>query len=154
MNDVRQAPRSVLVVEDDQDDLDLTLLALHPTIPPDLIDVARDGAEALEYLFRTGRYANRQPDHDPALIMLDLRMPVLDGLEVLKNVKVDPRLRTIPVVMLTASSNDNDILNSFKLGITGYIIKGADFSRFAATVNTTVTATLALHHPGTPAPSD
>lgn len=136
--------RRVLVVEDNQDDLDLTLLALNPTIPPDLVHIARDGAEALEYLFRTGRYANRQPDRDPALIMLDLRMPNVDGLEVLKNLKVDPRLSTIPVVMLTASTNDNDILNSFKLGIAGYIIKGADFSRFAATVNATVTATLAL----------
>jgi two-component system response regulator len=135
---VTARPFPVLVVDDNADDRDLTLSALRGAIADDSVHIARDGAEALEYLFRTGRYAARRPDDDPRLVLLDLRMPVLDGLEVLKRMRADERLRPVPVLMLTASTNDNDILNSFKLGIAGYLVKGTDFAAFSRTVQAAV----------------
>jgi two-component system response regulator len=122
-------PIEILLVEDNPNDVDLTLHAFRKNNLSNAIQVVRDGAEALDYLFCTGAYAARDPD-PPRVILLDLKLPKIDGLEVLRRIKSDPRTRMIPVVALTSSHDDRDILESYSLGVNSYIVKPVDFAQF------------------------
>jgi CheY-like chemotaxis protein len=126
------AIRPILLAEDNANDVELTLAALrgHVANP---IEVVRDGAEALDFLFRRGAHASR-PDEPPCVILLDLKMPKVDGLEVLRTVKGDPALRTIPVVVLTSSAEESDLVRSYELGVNAYVVKPVAFSEFMGAV--------------------
>lgn len=124
----------ILLVEDNQDDLDLTLLALRKARLANHIQPLRDGAEALDFLFCRGAFSGRVNSAMPKFILLDLKLPKVDGLEVLRAIKADPRTRLIPVVMLTSSQEQCDILESYKLGVNSYIVKPVDFAQFSAAV--------------------
>jgi len=123
----------ILLAEDSAQDVELTLEALAEHNISNFVDVARDGAEALDYLFRRGAHAGRQSGN-PVLILLDLKMPRVDGLEVLRAVKADPRLRTIPVVVLTSSREEQDVVRSYELGVNAYVVKPVQFDKFVAAV--------------------
>src|SRR5688572_18164435 len=112
-----------LLVEDNPNDLELTLHALKKHSIASRIHTARDGAEALDFIFGEGDYAGRSLDQGPQVILLDLKLPLVDGLEVLEKVKSDPRTRSIPVVMLTSSREERDIVESYELGVNSYIVK-------------------------------
>ena len=123
----------ILLVEDSAADAEMTLRTLKKRgIANDIVWV-RDGVEALEYLFCEGEYAKRDPG-DPRLVMLDIKMPRMDGLEVLRQLKVDPRTRNIPVVMMTSSREEFDLLASYTLGVNSYVVKPVDFDAFASTI--------------------
>lgn len=124
----------ILVVEDSADDLDMTLRALTKARVANRVQVARDGVEALDFLFCTGAHADRDIDRPPRVVLLDLKLPRVDGFEVLRRVKADPRTRRIPVVALTSSFEQRDIVESYHLGVNSYIVKPVDFERFAAAV--------------------
>jgi CheY-like chemotaxis protein len=123
----------ILLVEDNPQDLELTLHALKKATADGTIAVARDGAEALDFIFCTGPYAGRAID-GLKVILLDLKLPKVDGLEVLKRIKGDPRTRMIPVVVLTSSKEQNDIIESYDLGVNSYIVKPVNFERFVEAV--------------------
>lgn len=125
----------ILLVEDNPDDVELTLLAFSQSRISNRIDVARDGEEALEYLFRTGRFADRDPT-PPALVLLDLKLPKVDGLEVLEALRRDARTRRLPVVILTSSREDVDLAGSYDLGANSYVQKPVDFQQFTDTIRT------------------
>jgi two-component system response regulator len=129
-----EASVEILMVEDNLYDEELTLHALRNHNLANHIEVVRDGAEAIEYIFCTGAYAHRDIDDMPKLILLDLKLPKVDGLEVLRRIKSDPRTRTIPVVMLTSSSQERDIIDSYQLGVNSYIVKPVDFEQFSKAV--------------------
>ena len=120
----------ILLVEDNPDDEELTLLALKESNILNPIVVARDGAEALDYLFATGKYADRDASLHPQLILLDLKLPKLGGLEVLKRLRADPRTRLLRVVVLSTSREDQDVVESYSLGANSYIRKPVDFDEF------------------------
>ena len=120
----------ILLVEDNPDDEELTIHALKKVNLVNRIDVVRDGAEALEYVFCTGAYSARAIENGPRLILLDLKLPKVDGLEVLEQIKSDPRTRMIPVVVLTSSREERDIVESYQLGVNSYIVKPVDFEQF------------------------
>ena len=120
----------ILVVEDNPLDLEMTLRGLRKANIVNRIHVARDGAEALEYLFCEGAYAGRRIDDAPRFVLLDLKLPKVDGLEVLARMKADPRTRAIPVVMLTSSKEQRDLVESYQLGVNSYIVKPVDFENF------------------------
>lgn len=124
----------ILLVEDNPDDVELTLRALRKHNLANNVQVVRDGAEALEFIFGTGAYAGRDINHKPRVIFLDLKLPKVDGLEVLRKVKSDERTKTIPVVVLTSSHEERDVVESYKLGINSYITKPVDFDKFVLTV--------------------
>ncbi|MCS7083178.1 MAG: response regulator [Bacteroidetes bacterium] len=126
--------RALLLVEDNPDDVALTLRAFrrHRILNP--IIVLRDGEEALEYLFRTGRYADRRPEPPPLVILLDLKLPRLDGIEVLRRIRANEHTRLQPVVMLTSSTEERDLIESYQLGVNSYIRKPVDFEAFAEAV--------------------
>lgn len=124
----------ILLVEDNPDDEELTLMALQESQIVNEVVVTRDGAEALDYLFATGRYTDRDPAHLPALVLLDLKLPKLSGLEVLQRMRGDPRTRLLPVVVLTSSSEEEDIIASYDLGANSYVRKPVEFHRFADAV--------------------
>lgn len=131
MSDIVQ----ILLVEDNPNDVELTLRALKKSHRlTNNIEVARDGAEALDFLFCTGAYAQRDPEDGPQVILLDLELPKVDGMEVLRRVKADPRTRMIPVVVLTSSRQDRDIIESYQLGVNSYITKPVDFEQFTQAV--------------------
>jgi len=121
--------RTILLAEDNQNDVDLTLLALSEYNLANNIQVVNDGVEALEYLRSEGKYRGRKPGN-PAVVLLDLKMPRLDGIEVLREIKNDPELKLIPVVMVTSSSEEHDLLQSYQLGANAYVVKPVDFSQF------------------------
>lgn len=121
--------KRILLAEDDANDLELTLAALRANRLANEVVVVKDGAEAVEWLFRQGRFADRADDL-PALVLLDLKMPKIDGLEVLRRIKSDPRLRLTPVVMLTASREESDLIRSYELGVNAYVVKPVDFAAF------------------------
>jgi CheY-like chemotaxis protein len=125
--------RQVLLVDDSVDDAELAINVLADYGPVDMITVAHDGAAAIDYLACRGVYASRTPGN-PALILLDVKMPKVDGLELLREIKSDDRFRTIPVVMLTSSREERDILSSYRLGSNGYVVKPMVFSEFVETV--------------------
>jgi two-component system response regulator len=124
----------ILLVEDNPNDVELALHALRKHNLANHIEVVRDGAEALDFLFATGAYAHRSPENGPKVILLDLKLPKVDGLEVLRRIKSDSRLKTIPVVILTSSKEERDIVESYSLGVNSYIIKPVDFEQFTEVV--------------------
>src|SRR5512133_3328101 len=113
-------PIDILLVEDNPNDLELTIHALKAFCPVSHIQVARAGVEALEYTFCTGKFMHRSPTIQPRMILLDLKLPRVDGIAVLKRVKSDPRTQSIPVVVLTSSSDENDVMESYRLGANSY----------------------------------
>jgi DNA-binding response OmpR family regulator len=119
----------ILLVEDDPKDVELTLTALEEYNLANEVIVARDGEEALEYLYSRGKFKTRSSDN-PAVILLDLKLPKVDGLEVLKQVKSDGKLSMIPVVVLTSSKEEKDMVASYKLGVNAYVVKPVDFHEF------------------------
>ena len=124
----------ILLVEDNPDDEALTLRALRKNNIMNEIVVARDGVEALDYLFGTGTHAGRDTTRQPQLILLDLKLPKIDGLEVLKRLREDPRTALQPVAVLTTSNEERDIIASYQLGVNSYIRKPVDFNQFSETV--------------------
>lgn len=124
--------KSILLAEDDARDVELTLEALSEHNLANEVVVARDGAEALDYLYYRGRFKMRAVGN-PAVILLDIKMPKVDGLEVLRTVKADDKLRMIPVVVLTSSREDRDLMESYKLGVNAYVVKPVNFQEFIAT---------------------
>ena len=120
----------ILLVDDSQEDVDLTLHALRAENLANSVFVARDGEEALEFLFCTGPHAERSFDHPPKLVLLDLKLPKIDGMQVLKRVKSDVRTRTIPVVLMTSSKEERDRVIGYNLGANSYIQKPVDFDEF------------------------
>jgi CheY-like chemotaxis protein len=121
--------RRILLVEDDPKDVELTLTALEEYNLANEVVVARDGAEALDYLYCRGEYAGRAHDN-PAVLLLDLKLPKVDGLEVLERIKSDEKLRLVPVVVLTSSREEKDMVTSYKLGVNAYVVKPVDFHEF------------------------
>src|SRR6202795_2268863 len=119
----------ILIVEDDPNDVELTLTALGEYNLANEVVVTRDGEEALDYLHCRGRYATRASDN-PAVMLLDLKLPKVDGLEVLQQIKSDEKLRLIPVVVLTSSHEERDMVASYKLGVNAYVVKPVDFHEF------------------------
>lgn len=122
--------KMILLVEDSADDEALTLRALNKSKIANKIVVTRDGAEALEYLFCTGQYADRDPHDLPQVTLLDLKLPKVDGLEVLRRIRSDPRTRMLPVVMLTSSKEEQDMINAYSNGANSYVRKPVDFNQF------------------------
>jgi two-component system response regulator len=139
-------PVEILLVEDDPNDVELTLYTLREHKLANRISVARDGVEALEFVFRTGRYDARG-DEQPKVVLLDLKLPLLDGLEVLRRIKQDPRTRPIPVVVLTSSREEKDVVESYQLGVNSYIVKPVDFEKFTETVRSLGLYWLLLNEP-------
>jgi CheY-like chemotaxis protein len=124
----------ILLVEDNQDDEELALLAFQKSHIANDVVVARDGAEALDYLFGTGPHAGRDLHVLPQVVLLDLKLPKIDGLEVLKRLRSDPRTRRLPVVVLTSSREEQDLIESYDLGANSYVQKPVDFAQFAEAV--------------------
>jgi two-component system, response regulator len=137
----------ILLVEDNPDDVELTLHAFEKHRVTNSIHVARDGAEALEFIFCTGAYAGRDPLNGPRVVLLDLKLPRVDGLEVLRRIKADPRTRTLPVVVLTSSRDERDIIESYHLGVNSYIVKPVDFAQFTDSARTLGLYWLLLNEP-------
>ncbi len=140
----------LLLVEDDPQDLELTLRALRKASVVNHVQVARDGAEALDYVFRTGPHADRNPDRPPTVILLDLKLPKVDGLEVLRRIKSDPRTRMIPVVVMTSSKEQRDVVESYQLGVNSYIVKPVNFEQFNETVHQLGLYWLVMNQPPKP----
>jgi two-component system response regulator len=124
----------ILLVEDTPQDLELALRALRKANLVNRIAVARDGVEAVEFIFGEGAYAGRKLEDGPKVILLDLKLPRMDGLDVLRRIKSDPRSMMIPVVVLTSSKEQKDLVESYALGVNSYIVKPVNFDRFAAAV--------------------
>jgi two-component system, response regulator len=127
--------RYILLVEDNPDDEELTLLSLRKNNLAHDIVVVRDGVEAIEFLFGSGQYAGRDVSHVPTVILLDLKLPKLDGLGVLKRLRAEERTRTLPVVVLTSSSQDADVIASYNLGANSYVRKPVEFGAFVEAVS-------------------
>jgi two-component system, response regulator len=124
----------ILLVEDNPTDRELALRALRKYQLTEAIQVVQDGAEALDFLFATGAYAGRRKANRPRVILLDLKLPKVDGLEVLQRLRADPFLRTTPVVMLTSSREERDLVESYRLGVNSFVVKPVDFDQFTETV--------------------
>jgi two-component system response regulator len=124
----------ILIVEDTPQDLELTLRALRKAKLSNRIQVARDGAEAVEFIFCEGAHAARNIEDGPKVILLDLKLPKIDGIEVLRRIKSDPRTKSIPVVVLTSSKEQKDVVESYQLGVNSYIVKPVNFEGFAEAV--------------------
>jgi len=124
----------ILLVEDDPQDVQLTLRALQGENLGNRIEIARDGEEALDFLFRRGPHANRSNGNHVKLVLLDLKLPKVDGLQVLREIKSSPECRSIPVVVLTSSGEQRDIVESYKLGVNSYIQKPVDIAQFRQTI--------------------
>ena len=125
--------KPILLVEDNPKDLELTLMAFGKSQLANEVIPLRDGAEVLDYLYCQGQYDGR-PEGHPAVVLLDLKLPKVDGLEVLKQIKGDPDLQSVPVVMLTSSREEQDLLRSYKLGVNAYVVKPLGFTEFIAAV--------------------
>ena len=124
----------LLLVEDNPEDLELALRALRQANLANRIHIARDGAEALDFIFCEGAHATRRFTQVPKVILLDLKLPKVDGIEVLKRIKGDPRTSMIPVVVLTSSKEQNDVVESYRLGVNSYIVKPVNFEQFTEAV--------------------
>jgi len=127
-------PVEILIVEDSPYDLEMTLRGFRQAHLVNHIQVARDGEEALDFLFCRGAFAGRCAEQRPRVILLDLKLPKVDGLEVLAQVKADPSLRTVPVVMMTSSQEQSDLVRSYELGVNSYIVKPVQFDGFVKAV--------------------
>jgi CheY-like chemotaxis protein len=127
--------KRILLAEDNINDVELTLTALQECRLDHEVEVVQDGAEALDYLYRRAAYAGRAPGL-PAVVFLDLKMPRVDGIEVLRRIKSDPAFRHLPVVMLTSSREESDILVSYDLGVNAFVVKPVDFSQFVDAIRT------------------
>ena len=125
--------RHILLAEDNASDVELTLDALRQNRVANEVVVVRDGAQALDYLYRRNGYADRTGGR-PAIVLLDLKMPKVDGIEVLRQVKADPVLKTIPVVVLTSSREEQDLVRTYDLGVNAYVVKPVDFHEFIEAV--------------------
>ncbi len=137
----------ILLVEDNQDDMDLALHALKRGKLANNIFVARDGEEALDFLFCRGGFGHRSFDHPPKLVLLDLKLPKVDGMEVLKQIKGDSRTKTIPVVIMTSSKEERDLVAGYNLGANSYIQKPVDFDQFRETVKSVGLYWLVINQP-------
>ena len=124
----------ILLVEDGPEDVELTLRALRKAHLTNQIEVAEDGAKALEYLFGTGPYAGRDANLAPKLVLLDLKLPKLSGLEVLRRLRADERTQQVPVVVLTSSREDSDVAEAYQLGVNSYVVKPVEIERFVEAV--------------------
>jgi CheY-like chemotaxis protein len=143
MNDVVE----ILLVEDNPNDAKLALHAFKKNHLTNRIHLVRDGEEALDFVFSTGQYAHRVEMPSPKVILLDLKLPKIDGLEVLRRVKSDPRTKSIPVVMLTSSREDQDVIESYSLGVNSYIVKPVDFAQFTESVQSLGMYWMLLNNP-------
>ncbi|MDX9767068.1 MAG: response regulator [Ectothiorhodospiraceae bacterium] len=139
--------KSILLVEDNPDDEELTLLALREYKLANDIVVARDGEEALDYLFARGAHAGRDPRAMPQLVLLDINLPKLSGIDVLRAIRADERTRYVPVVMLTTSKEENDLVASYSGGANSYIVKPVDFAQFVEAVRQLEVYWLILNQP-------
>jgi CheY-like chemotaxis protein len=128
------AEKTILLVEDNADDEELTIRALRQAKVANEVVVTRDGIEALDYLFGNGKFEGRDTTHQPAVVLLDLKLPKLNGLDVLQRLRADDRTRLVPVVVLTSSSEDEDMLNSYASGANSYVRKPVEFGAFAGAV--------------------
>jgi CheY-like chemotaxis protein len=137
----------ILLVEDNRNDEELTLHELRKYHLTNNIQVVRDGQEALDYVFCAGRYEGRDITEQPHVILLDIKLPFVDGLEVLRRIKQDERTRTIPVVMLTSSREERDLIESYRLGVNSYIVKPVDFDQFKESARTLGMYWLLLNRP-------
>lgn len=126
--------KTILLVEDNPDDEALTLRALKANNVCNQVDVARDGAEAIDYLFGTGAYNNHRTDNLPEVILLDLKLPKLDGLEILQRIRSDERTKLIPVVILTSSKEESDLIKGYEKGANSYVRKPVDFDQFCEAI--------------------
>jgi two-component system, response regulator len=120
----------ILLVDDSQEDIDLTLHTLRAEKLANHVFIARDGEEALDFLFCTGAHSQRGFEHPPKLVLLDLKLPKVDGMQVLEQVKNDPRTKTIPVVLMTSSREERDMVTGYELGVNSYLQKPVDFEQF------------------------
>jgi two-component system, response regulator len=125
----------ILMIEDDLADAELTSRAFRRNRLVNQIRIIQNGEEALDYLFCTGNHSRRDPAHMPVLILLDLKLPGMNGIEVLRQVRLDPRTKNRPVIVITSSKEEQDVVRSSKLGINGYILKPVDYNQFVDTVN-------------------
>ena len=142
--------RYILLVEDNPDDEELTLLSLRKNNLAHDIVVVRDGAESIEFMFGTGQYAHRDVSHVPTVILLDLKLPKLDGLGVLRKLRAEERTRTLPVVVLTSSSQDADVIASYNLGANSYVRKPVEFGAFVEAVSSLGLYWVLLNRPPPP----
>ena len=140
-------PKIILLVEDNQDDEELALLALKKGNVANEVVVARDGAEALDYMFGTGQYAGRDVSILPLLVLLDLKLPKIDGLEVLRRLRAEPRTRRLPIVILTSSKEEEDLIQGYDRGVNSYVRKPVDFNHFVETVRQLQMYWLVLNEP-------
>jgi len=139
--------KTILLVEDNPDDVKLTLRALEKSRISNEVTVARDGVEALDYLFGTGRFEGRDTELMPQVVLLDLKMPKIDGIEVLRRIRSDERTKLLPVVILTTSNEDKDRIETYRLGANSYIRKPVDFNQFAEAVKQLGLYWLVLNEP-------
>lgn len=144
-----QSEVEILLVEDNPNDAELALRALKKNHLANNVVVVTDGEEALDFIFTRGAFNQRQIENSPKVILLDLKLPKVDGLEVLRAIKGDPRTRVIPVVMLTSSREESDIVESYRLGVNSYIVKPVDFDKFVAAVRNLGLYWLLLNQPPT-----
>jgi two-component system response regulator len=126
--------KMILLVEDNADDELLTLRALNKNKIANKIEVVRDGAEALDFLFASGTHAGRNPPELPQVILLDLKLPKVDGLEVLRQIRANPRTRILPVVVLTSSKEEQDMIQAYSIGVNSYVRKPVDFNQFVEAI--------------------
>jgi len=124
----------ILLVEDNPEDAEMTMHALRQNNLVNRLHWVKDGEEALEYLYRSGRYAGRDPARPPKLVLLDIKMPKVDGIEVLRRLKADPATQAVPVVIMTSSNEDRDVVESYRLGVNSYVVKPLQFDVFLETV--------------------
>lgn len=142
--------RTILLVEDNASDEKLTLLAFRDCGVENQMVVVRDGAEALEYLFAEGRHRHRDPKVQPSVVLLDLKLPKLDGVDVLRRLRADERTKLLPVVVLSASKEDEDVVRCYDLGANGYVRKPVEFTDFAEVARTLGVFWLTLNEPAPP----
>lgn len=144
--------KEILLVEDNPDDVELTRIAFREAKVANNLVVVHDGAQALDYLFARGAYAERNPDELPSIVLLDLNLPKVDGREVLQAIRANEKTRSLPVVVLTTSTEPFDVEASYALGVNSYIQKPVDFERFVWAVQQVGLYWLVLNHPREPAP--
>lgn len=141
-----QGRNTILLVEDNPDDVELTLLAMENSSCAGRIDVVRDGAEALDYVFCRGGFAARDPEESPRAVLLDIKLPLIDGIDVLRTIKEDQRTRHLPVIMFTSSAQNRDLIACYDLGVNSYIVKPVDVDEFFDTVGLIGRYWLVLNH--------